>query len=224
FESGTPKFLISQLKERMVYDLSAVEVTFAEADSFDLDQLSLETLLLQTGYLTIKQIDEFNIYHLGYPNMEVEESMMQYLLAAFSHSKSKVALAYEIVTAVERNDVELLVSTINGLFGSIPYQLFSPEAERYFHAIIFLAFRLCGFHIDAEVSVAGGRVDAVMRYQERVYVFEFKLNDSAESALKQIHQRGYYHAFKQEGKEVYLVGMSFSGQTKSITQWKMEKV
>ncbi|MDW8211706.1 MAG: PD-(D/E)XK nuclease domain-containing protein, partial [Cytophagales bacterium] len=180
--------------------------------------------LLQTGYLTIKQIDEFNIYHLGYPNMEVEESMMQYLLAAFSNRYPVGALAIGIVRALRGHQMEKVVQSINALFGSIPYQLFSPEAERYFHAIIFLAFRLCGFHIDAEVSVAGGRVDAVMRYQERVYVFEFKLNDSAESALKQIHQRGYYHAFKQEGKEVYLVGMSFSGQTKSITQWKMEKV
>ncbi|MDW8288367.1 MAG: PD-(D/E)XK nuclease domain-containing protein, partial [Flammeovirgaceae bacterium] len=111
---------------------------------------------------------------------------------------------------------------INALFASIPYQLFDQHQEKYFHAILFLAFKLCGFHIQAEVSVAAGRVDAVLCYQQRVYLFEFKLNDSAEAALRQIHQKGYYQPYLQQGKEIFLIGISF--KNKHIEELKVEKI
>lgn len=223
FDSGTPKFLIEILKNRMVYDISETQVSMAEADNFDIDNLSLETLLFQTGYLTVKEIDRFKRYRLAYPNLEVEESMTQYILAAYA-GNNKTSLAYEIVIAVEKHDIEKLIQTINALFSAIPYQLLDQHRERYFHAIIFLAFKLCGFYIQSEISVAAGRIDAVMHYENRIYVFEFKLNDSAENALQQIRQKGYYNAFLNQGKEIYLLGIGFDGQTRTVADWKMEQI
>ncbi len=213
FDSGTPKFLIEILKSRMVYDISETQVTMAEADNFDIDNLSPETLLFQTGYLTVKEIDEFRIYTLAYPNLEVEESMTQYIPAAYA-GNNKTSLAYEIVIVAEKNDIEELIQTINTPFAAIPYQLLDQHRERYFHAIIFLAFKLCGFYIQSEISMAAGCIDAVMHYENRIYVFEFKLNDSAENALQQIRQKGCYNAYRNEGKEIYLLGIGFDGQTK----------
>ncbi|WP_250631317.1 ATP-binding protein [Rhodoflexus caldus] len=224
FDSGTPKFLIEMLKSRMVYDISETQVTMAEADNFDIDNLSLETLLFQTGYLTVKEIDEFKIYTLAYPNLEVEESMTQYILAAYANRHGSAATAINIARAVKKNDMAMVIQAVNSLFASIPYQLFDQHRERYFHAIIFLAFKLCGFYIQSEVSVAAGRIDAVMHYENRIYVFEFKLNDSAENALQQIRQKGYYNAYRNQGKEIYLLGIGFDGQTRTVADWKMEQI
>jgi len=123
---------------------------------------------------------------------------------------------------VQNHDIDLLVRTVNTLFASIPYEIFDQHQEKYFHAVIFLALKLCGFFIQAEVSVATGRVDAVMIHQNRVYIFEFKLNDTAENALQQIKDRGYYKSY--ESKETYLLGINFSGKAKAVTNWKIEKV
>jgi ATP-dependent exoDNAse (exonuclease V) beta subunit len=120
--------------------------------------------------------------------------------------------------------MEKLIRTINALFSAIPYQLLDQHRERYFHAIIFLAFKLCGFYVQSEISVATGRIDAVMHYENRIYIFEFKLNESADSALQQIHDRAYYKAYLNQGKEIYLVGIGFSAQSRTVADWKMEQV
>jgi len=224
FDSGTPKFLIEILKGRMLYDVSNIQISMAEADNFDIDNLSLETLLFQTGYLTVKEIDEFSIYTLSYPNLEVEQSMLQYILAAYAHRHGSTATAINIARAIKKNDMAFLMEAVNALFSAIPYQLFDQHRERYFHAILFLAFKLCGFYIQSEISVATGRIDAVMHYENRLYIFEFKLNDTAESALQQIHEKGYYNAYRNQGKEIYLLGISFSAQSRTIAEWKMEQV
>jgi hypothetical protein len=224
FESGTPKFLIELLKKSMVYDVSETAVFPAEADNFDIDQMNLETLLFQTGYLTIREMDRFGRYVLTYPNKEVEESMTKYILSAYTHKSGSSSVAVNIAAAVQDHDMPLLRETVNRLFASIPHQIFDSKKEKYFHAVMFTALKLCGFFVRAEVSVAGGRVDAVMEYENRVYIFEFKLDGSAEAALKQIREKGYYKSFLEKGKSVFLIGISFSGESREIEEWETEEL
>jgi hypothetical protein len=224
FDSGTPRFLIELLKNEFIYDISNTIAQHADTDNFDIEQLGLVSLLFQTGYLTIKSIDEFGSYVLSYPNKEVEESMLQYIMKGFSEKAESSSIAIGLARAIRDNDFVLLQRTIDSLFASIPYQLFDQHQEKYFHAILFLAFKLCGFHVQAEVSVASGRLDALMIYQNRVYIFEFKLNDSAENALKQIHERRYYASYQGEYAEIYLLGIGFSSQSKAVSDFKMEKL
>lgn len=87
---------------------------------------------------------------------------------------------------------------------------------------MFLAFKLCGYHITSEVSTSTGGIDALLRMDSRIYIFEFKLNEGADVALQQIHERGYYKQFLGQGKEIYLVGISFSGR--SIAGMKTERL
>jgi hypothetical protein len=74
------------------------------------------------------------------------------------------------------------------------------------------------------VSTSQGRVDAVMEHGHKIYIFEFKLNDSAKVALQQIHDRGYYQQFLGQNKEIYLIGINFSGKTKSVEEMLTEKL
>ncbi|WP_027003882.1 ATP-binding protein [Hugenholtzia roseola] len=223
FESGTPKFLVKILTERMIYKVGRTTASQSETENFNLDNLNIETLLFQTGYLTIKGYDVVQRLILDYPNKEVEQSMTEHILQGFAHTP-KSSIALDITIAILEHNIELLIETVNALYATIPYQLFNQHQEKYFHAVLFLALKLCGFHIESEVSVSTGRLDAVLSHQNRVYIFEFKLNDSAENALKQIHQKGYYKRYQNQDKKIYLLGIGFSAQTKEVSDWKMEEL
>jgi hypothetical protein len=224
FESGTPKFLVELLKGKMVYDVSGTVISPISAENFDVSKLDLITLFFQTGYLTIKEIDEFGFYVLDYPNKEVEQSMLHYILTAFSEQRDGSGIAVALVRAVKKNDMEALIEAINTLFAAIPYQIFDQYQEKYFHAILFLALKLCGFFIQSEVSVSTGRIDALMLVDNRIYIFEFKLNENKDKAMAQIHKNKYYNAYKNTEKSIYLLGINFSSKTKSVENFSVEEL
>ncbi|MCS6969295.1 MAG: AAA family ATPase, partial [Bernardetiaceae bacterium] len=153
FDTGTPKFLVEMLKDKMVYDFSGVVIDPIETENMHLDKLSYLTLLFQTGYLTIREVDAVGSLVLDYPNQEVAQAMTAHLLSGFSDNPGGASLGRNMVRAVMHNDLPLMMETVNGLFSCIPHQLFDSRQERYFHAILFLALKLCGFLIESEVSV-----------------------------------------------------------------------
>jgi hypothetical protein len=224
FASGTPKFLIELLKKEEVYDISGIEVDISETENIDIDNLGLVTLFFQTGYLTVKEKSDDEMYTLVYPNKEVAESMQKQILANYSGKLSNVGVAKSLAKAVKNNDFVMLETAVNTLFASVPHQIFDSSQEKYFHAILFLAFKLCGYHIHCEVSTSQGRADAVMYFENRIYIFEFKLNDSAKTAIQQIHDRGYYKQFLGQNKDIYLIGINFSGKTKSVEKLLTESL
>ncbi len=225
FDSGTPKFLIELSKDRLIYDMSGIIADSTETENFDIERLGLVTLFFQTGYLTIKSVDDLGSYVLDYPNKEVELSMVQHNLIGFAETTRGSTLAKDLIRAIRSHNIEKFIETVNVLFASIPYQIFDQHQEKYFHAILFLSLKLCGFFIESEVSVSTGRLDAVMRYQNRTYLFEFKLNDSAQNAIQQMKNKGYYKSYiTKSNQEIYLLGIGFSGKTKSVADWKIEQM
>lgn len=224
FDSGTPKFLIRQLKEKMQYDLKNTVANLGTIDNFDIDHLNLETLMFQTGYLTFSERNELGNFILNYPNKEVEQSMQQHLMGYFSENLQNSVVCTNLALAIRKNDLEMFVETLNILFADIPAEIFLRKKEAYYHSIVFLALKLSGYHVGAEVRKATGRLDAVLTYQHRVYIFEFKLDESTEKALQQIHEKAYYRSYQDQGKEIYLVGINFSSQTKEVESWKVEKL
>lgn len=81
-----------------------------------------------------------------------------------------------------------------------------------------------GLRIHSEVCTAEGRADAVVETAQRVYILEFKLDQSASAALEQIRQKRYYQSFWNLGKPVVGVGVNFSSKTKNIVDWKAEEI
>jgi hypothetical protein len=224
FESGTPKFLIQLLKPEFRYELKNTSVSMGTFNAYDINNLNIDTLLFQTGYLTIKSKDEFGDFILDYPNKEVEQSMLQFLLMDYTQEARTPAIANNFIRAMKTNDFEKLVDTVNTLFASIPAEIFIKNKESYFHSILYISFRLCGFHVRSEVRQSNGRLDALLVYQNKLYLFEFKLDGSAESAIAQIKEKGYANAYLNQGLEIYLLGFNFSSQTKKVAEWKVEKI
>ncbi len=225
FTTGTPTFLIDLMRERYYYQFEQQEVGTSAFESYLLDRLETVPLLFQTGYLTIKDYDpQYMLYTLDYPNREVKDSMLQYLIAAYRHSNvhESTPAVVRLAKAFDQNDLDGIRQLIDDLFQTIPHQLFVQAKENLYHALIHLLFTYLGQYITSEVSVLRGRVDAVVQTKTHVYVLEFKLNGSAKEALRQIRERNYAAAYRAGGKNMISIGINFSSAEKKITEWEVE--
>jgi len=195
--------------------------------NFNITNIEPVTVLFQTGYLTLLEEIETNVYSLGYPNKEVKNSMLKMLLNSFTHQMEGFAipLIVRLKYALQKADFETIFIYLKSLFAKIPYQIFEQHKESYYHSIIFLTFELLGYYADAEVNTSIGRIDAVVRTEKHIFIFEFKVSDTAEKALQQIKDRKYYEKYlseKEEGKTIYLIGVAC--QEKTITDYLIEEI
>ncbi len=226
FESGTPSFLIDLLKTQYkelhepFTDFDNVVLKRESLGAFDLEQrLPLNTLLFQTGYLTIKDFDkDLKTYTLTYPNEEVRISITAYLVSIVtSKGKQEVdAAVFVMRTALEKNDIETFCSHLRSLLANIPYNLYVNN-EAYFHSLFHLLADLLGFSIQSEEPTSKGRIDSTLITKNRIFVFEFKFNATSQEALQQIQDRKYYEKYLNKGKAIILVGLSFNYEEKQLT-------
>jgi hypothetical protein len=226
FETGTPTFLINILREQGLYKFDLEPKAQIEFGSFELDNLYPYGLLYQTGYLTIQYRDEYGLYHLDYPNYEVRNSMLAYLLDAFGgvHRGGGIVLAIKMEQAFMAHDIAKVMHILQGLFKGIPYQLYEKYPESFYHAATHLIFAYMGLRVHSEVCTSDGRANAVVETPDKVYVLEFKLDESAEAAIEQIRQKRYYEAFWNLGKPVVGIGINFSSTARNIEDWKLEEM
>jgi hypothetical protein len=223
FATGTPTFLITLIEtERFApADLETLEVTDSALESHDVDHMSLVALLYQTGYLTIKKYDpESRLYELTYPNFEVRETFTESLFYHLSKAPEieQTTLLSQMIITVRNADYAAMFTTLQSFFASIPYELHQPT-EKYYQSLFYLIFHLVGYRTNAEVSSNRGRMDAVLELKDRVLIFEFKLNQSAEVALKQIHDKQYYQRYQNLNKSITLFGVNFDTTQRNIVDW-----
>ena len=228
FESGTPTFLVKLIQEQD-YDIQQIgqqRLNEATLSTYEIENLQITPLLFQTGYLSIREFDpETRLYTLDYPNYEVEDAFLNYLLGNLSPattSGSADAL-WQLISALRTNDLTRFFQTLMIFFAQIDYTLHIKQ-ERYYQTVFFLIFKLIGLRISAEVSTDRGRIDAVVEMDADIYLFEFKLGGSAHAALEQIKDRGYALRFSDRGKRVHLVGVNFDLERRSIGEWVSESV
>jgi hypothetical protein len=224
FSTGTPTFLIKTLQKAWEYRLDDLDVGSTQLDFFDIEDPDYRALLFQTGYLTIKGQPTYNIYSLGYPNKEVKDSMLQYLIGAFSFRGRGDAAptVLKMKKALDKADIALFVSILNSLFSSIPEKIFRQRNEAAYHAIVYTTLSLMGYFIEAEVASGDGYVDAVVKTSDRIYVMEFKVGYSPEVAIAQIREKGYAESFRHDGRTVHLIGINFGKETKGVDGWLEE--
>jgi hypothetical protein len=226
FETATPTFLVDLLKKQPVIpeDLNLPETSFS---AYEPDHLQVLPLLVQTGYLTLKScenIGDERFFQLGYPNREVESSFSKILvkgMAELSDPEMGTALR-KIYKALEQGEVDALMTQIKVFFKGIPHNI-QLDNEKYYQSLFVALFRVIGAFVQAECCTADGRVDAILRSPRQILVLEFKLHDSAQAAMAQIHAKDYGLAWSNEGPEVVLVGVGFDLKTRNIGEWIIEK-
>ena len=95
------------------------------------------------------------------------------------------------------------------------------KQEKHYQTIFYLLFRLMGQYVDTEVKSAIGRADVVVKMQDAIYVFEFKVDGTPEEALEQINSKGYIIPYQPDHRKVVKVGVNFDSATRSIGDWKI---
>ena len=226
FETGTPTFLVREMKKHRYYNVRAIRASQSKISAFDFSRLDPIAVLFQTGYLTITEyVPEDNLYTLDYPNMEVRQSLEQNLLADYLDFplEDPLARVVNLRNALRQKDLQEVIDIFNALFASLPYDHWQRENEHFFHAIIHLSFSLLGVYIQSEVHTAKGRCDALVQTEQYIYAFEFKLDKSAAEALQQIEEKGYLAPWADSPKEKIAVGVSFSSEKKQVEDWAVRE-
>ena len=222
FESGTPTFLVNLLKEKQ-YNMANIENMEVDEEIFstyELENLCPEALLFQTGYLTIKDVDD-ELYTLSYPNNEVKNSFLKHLLFSFSREMegSERSKFKRLSKYLKQEKFDDFFETITSVFGSIPYTLNTQRDEAYFHTIFYLMVSASGADAKSEILTSRGRIDLVVEFHDKIFIIEFKCDQSADKAIKQIQDKGYAERYKQTGKKLFLIGINFSSEKRNIAQW-----
>lgn len=235
FETGTPTFLVDFMSERGFFtpDLSRLRTDLELISAFDVDYISPEALLFQTGYLTIHQAQQplFGhwIYTLGYPNREVESSLNSSLLAAYSgDARRAFENRWRLQELLIANDLPALRDVFHAFYAHIPHDWYrnNPLAqyEGYYASIFYSYFAALGLNVVVEDATNHGRIDMTVRLNQRIYLFEFKVVelDSQGAALAQIKAKGYAEKYRNEGWPITLIGVEFSRESRNIVGFEIE--
>jgi hypothetical protein len=223
FETGTPSYLVYLLKKHN-YNLEKMATAIvgdSVLNSIDPQSTNPIPVIYQSGYLTIKEYyPRFRTYRLGFPNKEVEEGFMNFLLPYYTPLRSDESdfNIQEFVSEIEAGRVDDFMRRLSSFFADTPYELVK-DLENHYQNVLFIVAKLMGFYVRAEYHTSQGRIDMVVQTADRTYVMEFKLDGTAEEALQQINDKGYTLPFECDERQIVKIGVNFSSTTRNIEKW-----
>ncbi len=241
FRTGTPSFLIKVLKERNeepdIPGIENVELSADMLDTFDVYTMPFETLLWQTGYLTIKEeIEDIRgiLYRLGIPNYEVRVSLNREFLFNYLNAidvREEGILVNKLWKSFEQKDVEGFVDIVKSLFAGIPYSNVPlTRYEDYYKSVLYAFLMGAGFEVQVEDITDKGRIDLTVKLpiiykkESPIFVIELKVVKKKEgTALKQIKEKRYYEKYKHYSS-LYIIGMEFDKENKEFVYIEWEEV
>ncbi|MGM9695981.1 MAG: AAA family ATPase [Alloprevotella sp.] len=227
FESGTTTFLVEMLRK---YDTEFTDLKKIEASAYDFDAptesaTSIVPLLYQSGYITIKDYDpDFDFYTLDIPNKEVRIGLTRSLIPAYITPDTLIVnnAARHVAQCLVKEDINGALTILQKFLSTIPY-CNNANSEGHYQQVFYIIFTLVtGYFADVEVRTATGRVDMVLQTAQRLYLFELKLNHSAEAAMQQINLKDYPARFARCGLPIVKVGINFDAESHTISDWEIE--
>ncbi|NQY52860.1 MAG: AAA family ATPase, partial [Campylobacteraceae bacterium] len=230
FETGTPTFLMNIIKKQNYFlpNLNNIILEKKEANSFEIEDLKLETVMFQSGYLTIKEVRKKRdrvFYLLDFPNKEVKLSFYDYILEKLTNNE-KFIISDSLYDILEDSSLDNLENTIKKLFSSIAYNNFTnndiQNYEGFYASVLYTYFATLGLELIAEDVTNKGRIDLTIKFDNKVYIFEFKINSN--DALSQIKEKKYYEKYLSADSEVYIIGICFDTKKRNLTSFEYEKI
>jgi hypothetical protein len=228
FKSGTPTYLIRLLAHS---DENVNEITgkFYSPEEFIDYKANVEQplpMIYQSGYLTIKEFDmEEMTFLLDFPNNEVKRGFLTMVASSYFGDKMETASwIRKAVSQLKKGELDDFRTGMTSFLASIPYTMRRKEnereKERYFHYTFYLIMRLISVYtVYTEKVQSHGRVDCIVETPDYVYIFEFKLDGTADEALRQIEEKGYAREYESDNRKLYKIGAVFSSETGTIEEW-----
>ncbi len=223
FETGTPTYLATLL---VLHDYNLEDMAHAEVDADVLNSVDSEStnpipVIYQSGYLTIKGYDEeFNLYQLGFPNKEVEDGFIKFLIPYYLKN-NKPTSAFDIrkyIADIRNGDTEQFILRIKSLFADTPYELIK-DLENHYQNQVWLLHKLLGMYVQAEYHTSDGRIDMILQTPKFCYIIEFKFDGSAQDALDQISRKDYALPFTLSGQQIIRIGINISRETRNVEDY-----
>ena len=236
FETGTPTFLVDLLFKRQVLSLSlnSMHSSSSMLSSFDVDNMTTEALLFQTGYLTIKSTETLGdntFYILGYPNHEVYKSLNESLLSVMVKNPSEQSKQSErLYKALLLNDFDTLKTIFHAFFASIPHHWYTNNTiqtfEGFYASVFYSYFAALGLDVTVEDCTNHGRLDMTLKFNAQVYLFEFKVVELTTNgrALQQIKDKQYADKYRDLNEPIHLIGVEFSKENRNIVGFEVERI
>ena len=230
FASGTPTYLIRLLthSDENLNELVGRYYDTREFVDYKADTERPLPMIYQSGYLTIKGYDrDTRAFLLDYPNDEVKGGFISLVASSYLNDRREEfgGMVRELYIALRDGNPERMRGVLTAFLSGIPYTMRRKdderERERYFQYTFYLVFKMIStYTITVEQPQSQGRVDCIVETPKYVYIFEFKLDGSADEALAQIEKRGYAAPYSADSRRVFRIGASFSSATGSIEEWK----
>ena len=237
FETGTPSFLLSLIKQRKYFipDLDNIKLADSQMSEFDINYIDLDVLLYQAGYLTIKktyQLEDNISYLLSFPNKEVRKGLNDYLLRMFfangASATARTNLAIEILEALSENHPALLEKAFISFFAGIPYQWYVKnniaEYEGYYCSVFYSFFTALGLKVIPEDISNKGRIDFTVIMDKGIFIFEIKMKSNPENAMDKLKKKKYHEKYLVENKEIFLVGIEFDEKDRNLSDFETAKI
>ena len=231
FASGTPTYLV-RLLNHYGEQLNEMIGQYYFPEEFIDYKATVEQplpMIYQSGYLTIKRYNrDLNTYLLDFPNNEVKKGFLTLVASNYLQSKERVtSWIQQAVMALQRGRLEQFRDQLTAFLASVPYSMRRKqderEYERYFQYTFYLLLRLLSVYtVYNEMEQSRGRVDCIVETPDYVYIFEFKLDGSAEQALQQIKDKGYARPYLTDPRKLYQIGVNFSSETGTIEGFNYE--
>ena len=224
FASGTPTYLIEMLRKFDVVpaDISNMQALASDFDAPTENMASITPLLYQSGYVTIKDFDSTSLlYTLDIPNGEIRIGLMDSLLPNYVSMRKEAGntTIAKMYLALIKEDLDEMFRLLQAYLLTVPY-CDNANSEGHYQQLLYVIFSLFGRYVDVEVHTPTGRVDIVMKTAKTLYLFELKLNMSAQAAMKQIDLKDYASKFALSGLPVVKVGINFDPERRTIGDWK----
>jgi len=237
FESGTPSYLLRQMR-RFHTDITKLDDLEVPASSFDQPTENMEDalpLLYQSGYMTIKNYDFYGqSYTLGIPNKEVRVGFTEGLLPFITGMRGgdvQMGFALRFWRALRVKDTDLALRELQAYLEGLPYvEGFKKKleevtvAEGFYEWTFYLIFSMLNVYVQTQVKCARGRAGMVVFMPDTIYVMELKLNGTAQDALDQINDKGYALRYATDPRPVVKVGMGFSIEKRTLTEYKIIEI
>ena len=229
FKSGTPTYLIRLLShsDENLDELVGRYYSVSQFDDYKADMEKPLPMIYQSGYLTIKGYDEdTDSFLLDIPNNEVREGLLTLIANDYLKTKEdSTSWLIDSVHKLKRGELEAFMEGMTAFLASIPYSVrrkkTEREYERHFQYTFYLLLRMLScFTVFHEKETSKGRADCVIETQKDVYIFEFKLDGSADAALQQIRDKGYANEYQTDSRNVHLIGANFSSEEGTVCEWK----
>lgn len=224
FETGTPTFLITHLKEQGGKLNQAINKPVDESafHSYDVENLNITAIMFQTGYLTLKAIDYVeNTYLLDFPNKEVRDSFLKFAVKQYANSSPDEMeyIVESLLEALEQHDMQKFLTSMQSLFASITVKQLEKvkEYEGFYHSIIFIVLKMLGIHVTCEVQSHFGTTDAVIMTDDAIFVVEFKMG-TAQAAIEQIKKKQYHAPYRSDTRKLFIVGFGINKAARNLEE------